>query len=370
MAAIAAVSRQVARLARAVDAPRARAILAPNCSLGGGSSNHRDIGRARAALDQFDAFSAQLDDLNGLYSELGSDCDLLAELDLESDTLASTIERAFLDQSMKWIPLATSPAILTVTPGAGGADSADWASMLADMYIAHAERTGFQVQVLDRGDRAYVLELGPTSSADPVAEYPVGMYALETGVHRLVRLSPFNAAAKRHTSFAAVAVMPAANVHDPALRIVVKDSDLVVQTFRASGAGGQHVNKTDSAVRIVHVPSGIVVQCQQDRSQHRNKATALKLLRHRLGELALKARAQEKATRHGSAADTSFGSQIRSYVLHPYTSVKDNRVGFATTKADEVLRGGSVLDDLLLDLVASNAEYLAHAHLMEAIRST
>jgi len=225
-------------------------------------------------------------------------------------------------------------AIVAINSGAGGTESQDWAEMLLRMYVRWAEQREFDVDLLDRQDGE---EAGIKSATFAVrGEYAFGLLNGESGVHRLVRISPFDSQARRHTSFASVHVMPEV---DDTIEIEIEDKDLRVDVYRASGAGGQHVNRTESAVRITHLPSGIVVQCQNERSQHKNRATAMKVLKSRLYELELRKRKEEQDKREGEKMDIAWGSQIRSYVLQPYRMVKDHRTGEQVGDADGVLDG-------------------------------
>jgi len=225
-------------------------------------------------------------------------------------------------------------AIMTIHPGAGGTESQDWAEMLLRMYKRWAERHGF---VFTLNDYQSGEEAGLKSATFTVAgDYAYGMLTGESGVHRLVRISPFDQAARRHTSFASVFVSPEI---DDTISIDIKPEDLRVDTYRSSGKGGQHVNTTDSAVRITHIPTGIVTQCQNERSQHRNREVAMKFLRSRLYELELRKRREAADKVEASKADIDFGSQIRSYVLHPYRLVKDHRTKFEMGDTDRVLDG-------------------------------
>ncbi len=231
-------------------------------------------------------------------------------------------------------------AQLEISAGAGGTEAQDWAQMLMRMYTRWAERKGFSVEILDlsegeeAGIKGAVLEIsGP---------YAFGFLRPEIGVHRLVRISPYDANARRHTSFASVFVYPVVNEE---INIEIRDDDLKIDVYRASGAGGQHVNKTSSAVRITHLPSGVVVASQQERSQFKNKATAMKMLKNRLYNLEAEKQAAAKAALDATKADVSFGSQIRSYVFQPYTMVNDHRTELKLTDIQKVMDGG--LDPLI-----------------------
>jgi peptide chain release factor 2 len=225
-------------------------------------------------------------------------------------------------------------SLVTVNAGAGGTDAQDWAEMVLRMEMRWAEKRGFAVELLEVSEGE---EAGIKSATFMVkGENAYGLYGSEKGVHRLVRLSPFDAAHRRQTSFAGVEVSP---VVDDIAEIAIDEDDLQIDTYRASGAGGQHVNKTDSAVRITHRPSGIVVQCQNERSQSSNKAEAMTMLRSKLLELEERKRREEIARERGDAQDVNFGSQIRSYVLHPYSMVKDHRTDFEMGDTARVLDG-------------------------------
>ncbi len=225
-------------------------------------------------------------------------------------------------------------ALVTINAGAGGTDAQDWAEMVLRMEMRWAEKRGFQAELLEVSPGE---EAGIKSATFMVkGENAYGLYGSEKGVHRLVRLSPFDAAHRRQTSFAGVEVSPVVDAID---EVDIDDDDLQIDTYRASGAGGQHVNKTDSAVRITHKPTGIVVQCQNERSQSSNKAEAMTMLRSKLLELEERKRREEIAREKGEAQDVNFGSQIRSYVLHPYTMVKDHRTDFEMGDANRVLDG-------------------------------
>jgi len=236
-------------------------------------------------------------------------------------------------------------AIVTIHPGAGGTESQDWASMLYRMYLRWCERNNYKVEVLDyqEGEEAGLKDV----TFMVKGENAYGYLKVENGVHRLVRISPFDSNAKRHTSFSSVLVSPEV---DDDIDIVVEDRDIRIDTYRASGAGGQHVNKTDSAIRITHIDTGIVVQCQNDRSQHKNKANALKMLKSRLYEFELE---KQQAQKDGiEKSDIGWGHQIRSYVLAPYQQVKDNRSGEAYSQVSNILDGDitKVIEDVLISL--------------------
>ncbi len=225
-------------------------------------------------------------------------------------------------------------AILTIHPGAGGTESQDWAQTLLRMYVRYAERKGYKAEVLDvqPGEEAGI----KSATVDIEGDYAYGHLSQETGVHRLVRISPFDANKRRHTSFAAVFVYPEV---DENIVVNINPDDLRIDTYRASGKGGQHVNRTDSAVRITHLPTGIVVQCQNERSQHKNKAVAMKILMSRLYELEKKKKNEKIEKLEDAKSDIAWGNQIRSYVLHPYRMVKDVRTRVETGDTDRVLDG-------------------------------
>jgi peptide chain release factor 2 len=232
------------------------------------------------------------------------------------------------------------PAIVAIHPGAGGIEAQDWAGMLLRMYLQWAARRGFGVKIVDetKGDEAGVK--GVTFLVD--GDYATGLLKGERGVHRLVRISPFDAANRRHTSFASVDVVPEI---DENIEIDLDENDLKIDTYRASGAGGQHVNKTDSAVRITHLPTGIVVQCQNERSQFANKAMALKILKSRLYEAELRKREEALEAKRGEKSEIAWGSQIRNYVFHPYHLIKDNRTGLETSNTQRFMDGE--IDDFI-----------------------
>jgi peptide chain release factor 2 len=302
-----------------------------------------DPEEARTVSARFSRVQGRIELLDGLRGTL-SDSEELLELAEEDGELLSEVEeelgrveRVLEEQEVARLfsgEYDEGDAILTINPGAGGVDSQDWAEMLARMYRRWAERRGFGLEVIEytEGEEAGIKSATFTVSG----EYAFGLLSAERGVHRLVRISPFDAGARRHTSFASVAVAP---VVGEAVEVEIEEKDLKVDTYRASGAGGQHVNKTDSAVRITHLPTGIVAQCQNERSQHQNREVAMRVLRARLFELEREKREQEIAAQSGEKADIEWGSQIRSYVLHPYKLVKDHRTGEETANVDRVLDG-------------------------------
>jgi len=232
-------------------------------------------------------------------------------------------------------PNDASNAIMTIHPGAGGTESQDWAEMLFRMYNRWCETRGFNVKLLDylTGDEAGL----KSATLEIEGEFAYGYLRSESGVHRLVRISPFDANNRRHTSFVSVYIFPEV---DDDIKIEIRDEDLRVDTYRASGAGGQHVNKTSSAVRLTHIPTGIVVQCQNERSQIKNKATAMRLLRSRLYQMELEEQRKKQETMAKSKKKIEWGSQIRSYVFHPYNMVKDHRTNVETSNIQAVMDGG------------------------------
>jgi peptide chain release factor 2 len=289
--------------------------------------------RTSRRLAMFRELQSDVDDLEPLAELAEEDPDLQDELD---EQLAAVQQR--LDELEEQRLFAgrydSGDALVAVNAGAGGTDAQDWAEMVLRMEMRWAEKRGFGVELLEVSPGE---EAGIKSATFIVhGENAYGLYASEKGVHRLVRLSPFDAAHRRQTSFAGVEVSP---VVDDIDEVQIDDDDLQIDTYRASGAGGQHVNKTDSAVRITHKPTGIVVQCQNERSQSSNKAEAMTMLRSKLLELEERKRREEIAREKGEAQDVNFGSQIRSYVLHPYTMVKDHRTDFEMGDANRVLDG-------------------------------
>ena len=289
--------------------------------------------RVQGRIELLDGLRERLSDSEEILELAEGDGDLLSEVEGE----LRRVERVLEEQEVARLfagEYDEGDAILTINSGAGGVDSQDWAEMLARMYRRWVERRGFGLEVIEytEGEEAGIKSATFTVSG----EYAFGLLSAERGVQRLVRISPFDAGGRRHTSFASVAVAP---VVGEAVEVEIEEKDLKVDTYRASGAGGQHVNKTDSAVRITHLPTGIVAQCQNERSQHQNREVAMRVLRARLFELEREKREQEIASQSGEKADIEWGSQIRSYVLHPYKLVKDHRTGEETANVDRVLDG-------------------------------
>ncbi len=277
----------------------------------------------------------RLADARGMSELIAADPDegLAAELAAEVESIAPVLE-SFELKTLLREPDDAGNAILTIHPGAGGTESQDWAEMLLRMYLRWAERQGFATVL---NDYQAAEEAGLKSATFSVnGEYAYGLLVGEIGVHRLVRISPFDQAKRRHTSFASVYVSPEI---DDTIEVVIKPEDLRIDTFRSSGRGGQHVNTTDSAVRLTHIPSGVVVSCQNERSQHKNKERAMKILRSRLYELELEKKQEASRKVEDSKLDSDFGSQIRSYVLQPYRMVKDHRTKFEMGDVDRVLDG-------------------------------
>ena len=316
-----------------------------------------DPEKAKEVSARFSRVEARMRLLEGLRGSLTDSEELLELAEDDGDLLSEVeeelrgVERVLEEQEVARLfagEYDEGDAILTINPGAGGVDSQDWAEMLARMYRRWAERRGFGLEVIEytEGEEAGIKSATFTVSG----EYAFGLLSAERGVHRLVRISPYDAGGRRHTSFASVAVAP---VIDDRVEVDIDEKDLKIDTYRSSGAGGQHVNKTDSAVRITHLPTGIVVQCQNERSQHQNREVAMRILRARLFELEREKREREIASIGGEKADIEWGSQIRSYVLHPYKLVKDHRTGEETANVDRVLDGD--LDAFIYAFLKSRA---------------
>jgi peptide chain release factor 2 len=289
--------------------------------------------RTQRRLEAFTKLQADAEDLEGLAELAEEDEEIAAELEGAIASVEARLAEAE-EQRLFTGDYDAGDALVTVNAGAGGTDAQDWAEMVLRMEMRWAESRGFKVELLEAsaGEEAGIKSATFRVSGDNA----YGLYSAEKGVHRLVRLSPFDSANRRQTSFAGVEVAP---VVEEAGDIVIEDDDLQVDTYRASGAGGQHVNKTDSAVRITHKPTGIVVQCQNERSQSANRQTAMSMLRAKLIERQEAERQAEIAKERGEAQDVNFGSQIRSYVLHPYTMVKDHRTDYEVGNANAVLDG-------------------------------
>ena len=289
----------------------------------------------KAWIDPFDKLTARIQGALELDEMLAveHDREMSTELDREVEALSTELE-AFELRSLLRGPDDYRDAQVEISAGAGGTEAQDWAAMIMRMFTRWAERRGYSVDIIDMsegeeaGIKGAVLEIK--------GNYAYGFLLPETGVHRLVRISPFDSQARRHTSFASVFVYP---VVDEEINIEIKDDDLRIDVYRASGAGGQHVNKTSSAVRITHIPSGVVVASQQERSQFKNKATAMKMLKNRLYQLEAEKQAKVKAALDATKDDVSFGSQIRSYVLQPYTMANDHRTELKIPDVHRVLDG-------------------------------
>ena len=302
---------------------------------------------AQRRLETFRGLQADVADLDELVELAAEDEEMAGELATQLDS----IERRLADLEEARLfsgEYDAGDAVVTVHAGAGGTDSQDWAEMLLRMYLRWAEKRGFEVEMKEASPG----EEAGLKSATFVArgENAYGLFAAERGVHRLVRISPFDASKRRHTSFAQVDVAP---LVDEGVEVEIDDADLRVDTYRASGAGGQHVNKTDSAVRVTHIPTGVVVQCQNERSQAQNKAVAMQLLRSKLIELEERKRAEELAKERGEVKDVAWGSQIRSYFLHPDQRVKDHRTGHESGDTQGVLDGE--IDDFVRDYLLKTA---------------
>jgi peptide chain release factor 2 len=298
-----------------------------------------ELHRTQAKLDTYDRLSSEAAELDAMLEMAAEDADWRAELERALAGLDRDL-RKLQEEALFTGEYDSGPAVVGVHAGAGGTDSQDWAEMLLRMYLRWAESRGLKAQLLEATPGE---EAGLKSATFTLAgENAYGIMQAEKGVHRLVRLSPFDSAHRRHTSFAQVEVSP---LVDDDVPVEIDEADLRIDTYRSQGAGGQHVNKTDSAVRITHIPTGIVVQCQNERSQLQNKAQAMRILTSRLIEREREERERTLAAERGEAQDISFGSQIRSYVLHPYTMVNDHRTNLKIGNAQGVLDGD--LDELV-----------------------
>ncbi len=302
-------------------------------------------------LNQYQEAKSALEDASELYEISQDDESTLNELFSEAKSLEDLITNVEIS-TMLSDKNDQNNAILTIQPGAGGTESQDWSAMLYRMYLRFCEREGFKYEVLDyqNGDEA-----GIKGAAILIkGQNAYGFLKLESGVHRLVRNSPFDAANKRHTSFSSVQVTPDL---DDDIQIIIEDKDIRIDTYRASGAGGQHVNKTESAIRITHIPTGIITQCQNDRSQHKNKAQALKMLKSKLYNLELQKQNEQNTTQK---SDIAWGHQIRSYVLSPYQQVKDMRSNLAYSNVVGILDGDilSIITGVLIATRSNSKEAL------------
>ncbi|MBJ7458926.1 MAG: peptide chain release factor 2 [Thermoleophilaceae bacterium] len=340
---IAAIKKQLNLLSDALDRPTVAARVEELEAMMGAegfwddqetaAKVNAEYARGNRKLEEFDAVSSEVEDLSSL-----------AEMALEDESMGDELEEQLADLEKRMSVLEearlftgeydSGDAVVTIQDGAGGTDAQDWAEMVLRMQTRWAENRGFKVELKEV---AAGQEAGITRATFLVhGENAYGLFGAERGVHRLVRQSPFDSAHRRQTSFAGVEVAP---LVDDNVEVEIDDSDLQIDTYRASGAGGQHVNKTDSAVRITHMPTGIVVQCQDERSQGANKNTAMKMLRARIVALEEEKRAAEMAAEKGDVIDVNFGSQIRSYVMHPYSMVKDHRTNYEVGDVQRVLDG-------------------------------
>lgn len=308
-----------------------------------------DPDAARALLQKKSSKERELNDFLSMEQEYENLKELYAMAPEDNDVINAIQKLSDATQHAKYITLFNDPAdgnnaFLFIQAGAGGTEAQDWAQMIARMYMRWAERHGFGVEIVEEhiGDTAGIKSM----TMRIVGERAYGWLRNEIGVHRLVRISPFNANGKRQTSFASVNVWPDV---DDSIQIDINEKDLRIDTYRSSGAGGQHVNKTDSAVRITHIPTGIVVTCQNERSQFQNKDMAMKILRSRLYELEMEKRAAEEDAAKAAQKKIEWGSQIRNYVLYPYQLVKDVRTGVENTDSTAVLDGD--LDAFMLSLL-------------------
>ena len=299
-------------------------------------------------LETYQALESELNDsteLISLYKSEDIDGNLIDELTQSLIGFRKILEEFEIKMMLSGKD-DTKNAILSINSGAGGTEAQDWAHMLSRMYLRYAEINNFKAEFLDILDGE---EAGIKNCTILIkGEFAYGFLSNETGVHRLVRISPFDSNKRRHTSFASISVIPEAEEN---IDINIDDKDLKIETFRAGGAGGQHVNKTDSAVRVTHLPSGIVVGCQNQRSQHQNKASAMKILSSKLYDIEMnKIKEQEKKI-NSEKKDIGWGNQIRSYVLHPYRMIKDHRINFETGNVESFLDGN--IQDLVQDLLSS-----------------
>ncbi|HRW59146.1 MAG TPA: peptide chain release factor 2 [Defluviicoccus sp.] len=309
----------------------------------------REKTKLEQKLERFDALARDFEEQTGLL-ELGEaegDQQVIAEAEAAITALHASLARIELETLLSG-EADGNDCYLEVHAGAGGTEAQDWAEMLMRMYVRWAERRRFKVEWIEEspGEEAGI----KSATIKVIGTNAYGWLKTESGVHRLVRISPFDSNARRHTSFASVGGYP---VIDDSIEVEILEKDLRIDTYRASGAGGQHVNRTDSAVRITHLPTGIVVQCQTDRSQHRNRAMAMQMLKARIYELELRKREEATRAQHEAKSDIGWGHQIRSYVLHPYQMVKDLRTGVETSGTQGVLDGD--LDQFMMPALAADA---------------
>lgn len=304
------------------------------------TSKSQEIIKKRTMLEKtvqiWDSLMHQAEDIR-IMIELGEearDAETLAEVGVMTSRLAREVEAAEFQRMLSG-PHDRNSCFITINAGAGGTESQDWAEMILRMYLRYCEKKGWKTVITEyqAGDEAGL----KSATFNVNGEYAYGYLRAEAGIHRLVRLSPFDSNARRHTSFASMYAFP--EIEEEDINIKISDSDLKVDTFRSGGAGGQHVNTTDSAVRITHIPSGIIVACQSERSQISNRGTAMKVLRAKLYERELEERKDKAAEIAAEKKEIGWGSQIRSYVLHPYRMVKDHRTGHEVGNADGVLDG-------------------------------
>ena len=306
----------------------------------------RQLAERKKLVNRWRGLEKEVTDIAEMVSLAEEDASLWEEIQTEVDEVASRLDELELEMAFSSEYDARS-AILAFHAGAGGTESQDWTEMLLRMYLRWAERRGYQAEVLDvsPGEEAGI----KSAIVEVSGDYAWGYLKSEHGVHRLVRLSPFDSDYARHTSFALVEVMPEAGGD---VDVNIEPDDLKIDVFRSSGPGGQHMQKTSSAVRMTHLPTGLVVTCQSERSQHQNKEIAMRILRSRLLELELEKRAEERAKLKGKRIAAGWGNQIRSYVLHPYKMVKDHRTNYETSNTDAVLDGE--LDGFIIAYLRSN----------------